>query len=225
MKNGLLNNSVNPNLNNLTPAGQALFDAKVNKAGDTMTGALTIKLPDVPAFYIKNSNYDYTSSTSETVNVGQMVFKDKNENYIGFLTVSATAENKLKIRVGARRNVAGAVINSFIDLIVDASGNDSLVASGGVKNSIISFIMPNYGAGVSISSGYVAPKSGYVSFFSQGDNGSGSYGYINGREVYVRNIGITSFSRSGAFCNKGDTITFSGGQQKNAIFYPCKGAS
>lgn len=99
----------------------------------------------------------------------------------------------------------------------------------GNKAEILGWIpkpAPNYSAGISFASGYVAPAAGFIVLAAIRKNDSQNYGYVNGQLVY-RNMqaGSGADSSSGtAIVDKGDTITFSGTGIDTARFYPFKGA-
>jgi hypothetical protein len=94
--------------------------------------------------------------------------------------------------------------------------------------AIFSDIAPNYAAGYSISSGFIAPSAGWVACY--GTSGEGSYTTWNadGAEIF-RNDQTRGGGRAGqvvmrsmAYVEKGSVITRNG-ENNTAMFYPCKG--
>ena len=100
--------------------------------------------------------------------------------------------------------------------------------NNGLAN-IYTNIAPNMSAGISISSGWTATKSGWV-WVKGNSNASGDspYAYVDGKEVY-QNWQGSGDSRAGAlitssmfFVGKGQKVT-TAGRVQGLTFYPCKG--
>lgn len=82
-------------------------------------------------------------------------------------------------------------------------------------------LIPNYGAGVAISSGYTAPSAGIVIVISEGSYSGYTRINVNGREVAIHKATAQLDSTAFAWVNKGDSITYqNGGTGARAHFYP-----
>lgn len=86
-------------------------------------------------------------------------------------------------------------------------------------------MMPNYGSGYSISSGFVAPVSGWITYDMISMGGT-SIVYINAKRVSSvgQTLSNASLVEIGGIAPiaKGQTVTSSGSIQ-SMIFYPCIG--
>jgi hypothetical protein len=95
----------------------------------------------------------------------------------------------------------------------------------GFKDMAIAWGMPDYSAGISIPSGYVAPCSGYV-VIVRGGGSSKVYLYIDGVQVDSIESNISNEGGSlNAFVGRGSTVTWSTGNITGATFFPLKGAN
>lgn len=96
-----------------------------------------------------------------------------------------------------------------------------------VNINSLDLVSPDYSAGVSISSGYVAPSAGLVTGGAAvGFSGTTATIKVNGIDVV--NLGASGADcyvtgRISCFVSAGDTITFS--NVSSPIFYPLKGAN
>ena len=93
---------------------------------------------------------------------------------------------------------------------------------------LASAFAPNYNAGFSISSGWTATKSGWLSIEGYSDASGVSFGYIDGKTIY-ENYQWSGDGRAGglrimtmAFIGKGQVFTNSN-NGTTTVFYPCKG--
>lgn len=92
----------------------------------------------------------------------------------------------------------------------------------GDKLEIVAWVTPDFTAGVSLSTNFVAPSIGWII----GNNGlardSVCINYVNGMEI-ARESG--DYADIQILINKGDTFTCTSGADLSRIkFYPCKGA-
>jgi hypothetical protein len=96
------------------------------------------------------------------------------------------------------------------------------------KANIMDYVAPNYTAGYSISSGFIAPSAGWIACYGTSGEGSHTAWYVDGAEVFRDDQSWGGGraggqgSRSIAFIEKGSVVTRSG-QDNTAMFYPCKG--
>lgn len=106
---GAMPNSANQSLSNLDSAGQDKFDAKVNKAGDTMTGTLAFGV-DGTRISLKNISVSGFSD---------ITFVNENQNRLGFLRGYNNSQTQRKLALGIC-NDAGT---PFAEMLI-ASNND-----------------------------------------------------------------------------------------------------
>lgn len=94
-----------------------------------------------------------------------------------------------------------------------------------LNDSLVDAMMPNYGSGYSISSGFVAPVSGWITYDMISMGGT-SIVYINAKRVSSvgQTLSNASLVEIGGIAPiaKGQTVTSSGSIQ-SMIFYPCIG--
>jgi hypothetical protein len=96
-------------------------------------------------------------------------------------------------------------------------------ASSTSKTTILATLAPNRSGAYSISSGWTAPKYGWVSWYSGANDRSTRYLYINGVEVgYHSSYKYTDPHRVEYMVSPNDKVTFTAGT--TAKFFPCKGA-
>ena len=92
-----------------------------------------------------------------------------------------------------------------------------------VKNTIVDWGMPDYSAGVSISSGYEAVSNGYIICITVWQNAQVDV-YINGVKIYTCYSGGAWFSQDMIIpVSEGDVITYTGSGTQ--LFLPCKGVN
>ena len=93
------------------------------------------------------------------------------------------------------------------------------------KEEIVSWGMPDYSAGVIISSGYVAPTDGFIQFYA-GAPGSSSYtaDLKIASSTFRWKLSSVNMLEVIYPVNKGDVITITGTASLQGIFYPLKGA-
>lgn len=126
--------TITPNANELyvitdgvmqsTDVINALGYTPVNKAGDTMTGELTL---DNSSYIIKNPNINYTTTTAPSTwtSNGSLKFYDTNDKYLAFVQSYFDTNNYMGLQIGARRSVGGVEKTAYIKAMVDVSGNAS----------------------------------------------------------------------------------------------------
>lgn len=98
----------NTNLSNLSSEGQAKFDAKVNKSGDTMTGTLTVEADGqyTRTIAMKSKTIDISTNASLTSNDG-LYFVDKNGIAICWCVIqqeNGTKNTALSVGYNASQN-------------------------------------------------------------------------------------------------------------------------
>lgn len=81
--------------------------------------------------------------------------------------------------------------------------------------------LPNYSAGVSISTNYTTTKNGWVRWYTESNDGTDAYLKVNGVNVGIsRQYKYHNHKTLMFLVSKGDKITFDKG---TVTFYPCKG--
>lgn len=91
------------------------------------------------------------------------------------------------------------------------------------QGAIVDWATPDYAAGISIASGFVAPVTGWIYSKAYGVDQCINKFYINGIEVFEVYREHMDTAPVTIFIGKGDTLTYSGGTI-TPVFYPCKGA-
>ena len=100
----------------------------VNKAGDTMTGNLTIVNGD-PRLFLKNSDIDTTAATlsaDKSITIPQY---DKNNRYAAYWQSSMNTNGTVATTLAARRVVNNANVNNSLTFYVAANGTKSVYLS------------------------------------------------------------------------------------------------
>lgn len=98
----------------------------VNKAGDTMTGVLTIQKNADPYVATKHSDSAQigVDVPSETIQMGRHIMLDSTGTSCGWVTVYRTAADHLYTSIVSRRkNASGTILHNDLNIGVDASGN------------------------------------------------------------------------------------------------------
>ncbi|MBR3158457.1 MAG: InlB B-repeat-containing protein [Atopobiaceae bacterium] len=108
---------------NQTDVDTALAN-KVNKSGDTMTGALTMNAAYV---YCKNGNLnrDGTYPTSATYGTSRYVFYDKDGEQIGQIRALQTTSDRMGVQIGVINEKADSSgdVGNWLTLYADRDGN------------------------------------------------------------------------------------------------------
>ena len=86
-----LNSKADTDLSNLSSTGQAIIDAKVNKSGDTMTGALAFERTASAAIDYKRTDYTIgdSASSGSQINVGAIATYDSNGSNVSVIQTRA----------------------------------------------------------------------------------------------------------------------------------------
>ncbi len=98
--------------------------SKVSKAGDTMSGDLTIEKDTMPSFIVKNTSFDYTTTTtpSATITLGETRFNDKNGKRTGTFSNYQDTSNRVCTQMYARRSINGTEKTWSFVVGVDSAG-------------------------------------------------------------------------------------------------------
>lgn len=117
---------------------------------------------------------------------------------------------------------------------LDSSGVNKTPLVLDIQNDTVSFsttsqeylnrqAIPNYSAGVSISTGYVAPSNGYVTVV-RGSGSSGVCLYVDGVQVDSNESNTSNEGGTiAAFVAKGSTVTWTTGNISSSTFFPLIG--
>lgn len=132
----------------------------------------------------------------------------------------------------------GRALNTFVESEVTSLQSNLSSAQATLQNNINTVssklsniyddIAPDYGAGYSVSSGWTAPKAGWLACYGTSGEGAHTAWYVDGAEVFRDDQSWGGGraggqgSRSMAFVAKGSAVTRSG-NNNTAMFYPCKG--
>ena len=184
--------------------------------------------------YIKSSSIDITSIPSST-KFSYIDFYDKNNQRIGILGAFqfTSGEYGIYLQAGnvASLNIRTNGISSYASAATPpTTDNSTQIATTAFVNNffntagkVTTKCMPNYAAGVSISSNYTVPSDGFI-FCGLAGNGSEST-TINGKQIAVTyDTGVSgSTPQICAPVSKGDV--FKTNSRLNwGTFFPCKGA-
>lgn len=91
------------------------------------------------------------------------------------------------------------------------------------REKILAWVKPDYSAGVAISSGYVAPKSGVVVISGEPHSSEPTILYIDGTKVFKNHSSYSGTITDGAgqaLVGQGSVVTYSGHSTVSAVFYP-----
>lgn len=109
-------------LENLTSTGNAHFDNKfIKRAGDTMTGALTIQNNSVGKLRLIHTELD-TTVAPIALTQSLIGFYDKNNVYYGAVAGLQTAANSVGVALVAKRTVDDEAKQASLNLLVDSKG-------------------------------------------------------------------------------------------------------
>ena len=100
----------------------------VNKAGDTMTGNLTVSKA-APNVYIKNTSMDISASSLSAAQESVLWFNDKNNRAAGTVWTSETTDGSVILSMRARRYNSSANVDNTLSIRVDSSGNKTYSVS------------------------------------------------------------------------------------------------
>lgn len=152
----------------------------------------------------------------KTFNEGEYIYASETNSNNQYL-LSKLSDNAAQVQTFVEGEISSiqsnvASIKATLQGNIDAAKTD-IYTKG---------FLPNYSAGVSISSGYKATKNGWVNWFMTGMNDGTTY-YLKVNNVVVGESNQYKYlnnKRTQFLVSKGDTITFTGGTGK---FFPCKG--
>ncbi len=108
-------------------------NALVQKSGDTMTGALTVK----DNIGLQTSSFTDGTQVSTTANGKYLDLLDSNSYRIGYLTPRFYSDGAQGIRLGARRNINGSDQYAAIDLGINSDGTRFVSLSANVPNAFM----------------------------------------------------------------------------------------
>ena len=210
----LVNNFNEAGLPNITgyilgPAGTSASGALTTSPGSKIAGGSSANLREGTTYFNANlSNAIY--SKSDTV-------QPLSSNKLLYYKVGNTVINETQIDVGNLLSELEAKAN--VDL-----GNATPAQN--FKEMCVSWGIPDYTGGISISNGYIAPTDGWVRFMVSGGPQGASNIIVNGTTIiYWTMDGVTPSDRTATlYVSKGDVIKFSGsGSSQKGYFYPLKG--
>ena len=98
----------------------------VLKAGDTMTGILTIEKNASLYMALKHKGMDATADTISSALYGSVYFKDKNDITMGSLQLAQNTAGKSTMTLSASRNVDGTLTSNYVALGVGKTGTKTV---------------------------------------------------------------------------------------------------
>lgn len=107
------------------------IQGKVAKAGDTMSGNLTISTNDNPNIKLKNANMDITAGSLSASEYSSLYFKDKNDNNIAFIqSAQVASDGHSYLQIAARtQDSSSNVLSNYFTLHSYKDGTRSVVIS------------------------------------------------------------------------------------------------
>ena len=106
-----LGGKTSKSLSDLDAVGQAIIDGKVDKTGDTMTGALAFDVPlgtsgirDANSVMINANNIDFDTAPSSTEYLGMMQINDQNNARMGRVEYAFLPNGQHNIRIVDKKN-------------------------------------------------------------------------------------------------------------------------
>lgn len=106
-------------LENLTPSGTAKF---VKRAGDTMTGALTIQNNVVQKLSLASTELDSEGAAPAAAAENQIAFCDKNDKTYGTISGKFDTDNTIGVALTAKRTLDDEVHQAEVNVYVDSEG-------------------------------------------------------------------------------------------------------
>lgn len=160
----------------------------------------------------------------KTFNEGEYIYASETNSNNQYL-LSKLSDNAAQVQTYVEGEISSIQSNiASVQATLQGNIDAAKTETSNLKTDIYTKgFLPNYSAGVSISSGYTATKNGWVYF--EGDGGGGmKRGYVNGKKVFMSAQGVNYHQPCGAMVliGKGDKVTTSGNFAA-LIFYPCKG--
>lgn len=152
-----------------------------------------------------------------------------NENF-------ATVQNDMtELGSGINANLTNEITKAKSDLLTDIQNVSNSKASLDLANinangkaNTLDWMAPNRGAGYGVSSGWTAPKAGWIN--------ARHYQSYDNQTITLRVDGVVAFETGGGgsysagdvdniefFINKGSNVTFGGSGDLRVTFSPCKG--
>ena len=176
---GNLDEKLNKSLSNIDEIGQAKFDAKVNKAGDTMTGMLEVQSA-TPTIKIRSTQFERDVAPSTSQGVMWYNCYDKNNNSFGNLGVEKNNDNSNVLKVQAFS--ADGTSNATIRVRAYADGSAG-------------FNFPKCTTKATTTSSASDYKTAVV-----------TQNYVNGYSWY--RVWSDGWKEQGGWCNRGTNVTY-----------------
>lgn len=187
-------------------------------------------------YYVKNTSLDLTN-TSRTSNIGiGLRFFDKNDNIAGDIGGYYSTDGTTTVNLQARNRASGSQVTGTISVNVDKNGsvytsaptpatndNSTKIATTAFVNNLKSIIVgwgvPDYSAGVAITSPYTPTKDGIITAKKDTGYSTAEIAITDG-EVIARHQSADSGSSNNtiwAIVKSGTSYTINGG---TITFYP-----
>ena len=160
----------------------------------------------------------------KTFNEGEYIYASETNSNNQYL-LSKLSDNAAQVQTYVEGEISSIQSNvASVQATLQGNIDEAKTETNNLKTDIYTKgFLPNYSAGVSISTGYKATKNGWV-YFEGKVNGGQKIGYVNGKRVFLSAQGVNYHQPIGAMVlvGKGDTVTTSG-SFASIVFYPCKG--
>lgn len=208
----------NATFNDFIRSDGTFIPSKVDKAGDTMTGALYIN----HEYGLTNKDPRVDVTVNPSVNrfdVSGVTVQDKNGVTIGTFSGIHKKDGTVGFNIGAQRDVNGSTIYNTINVMIDASGNRTVAVSNAEPWRTALKVLP-YNNSVSTSGvgcyGYLTSSRKQISFMVPYPLFSGTDFTISSLKLVVRHIVGTNYAyvRSGT---NGATYTQLGSGETSVI--------
>lgn len=158
----------------------------------------------------------------KTFNEGEYIYASETNSNNQYL-LSKLSDNAAQVQTYVEGEISSIQSNvASVQATLQGNIDEAKTETNNLKTDIYTKgFLPNYSAGVSISTGYKTTKNGWVRWFTASTDGKESYLKVNGTNVGISRQNKYHNHKTLIFLvSKGDTITFDSG---TTTFYPCKG--
>lgn len=160
----------------------------------------------------------------KTFNEGEYIYASETNSNNQYL-LSKLSDNAAQLQTYVEGEISSIQSNvASVQATLQANIDGAKTETNNLKTDIYTKgFLPNYSAGVSISTGYKTTKNGWVRWYTSHGDGGEHYLKVNGVNVGISSQYKYHNQKSLMFLvSKGDTIAFTNG---TVTFYPCKGGN
>ena len=158
----------------------------------------------------------------KTFNEGEYIYASETNSNNQYL-LSKLSDNAAQVQTYVEGEISSIQSNvASVQATLQGNIDAAKTETNNLKTDIYTKgFLPNYSAGVSISTGYKATKNGWVKWYTNNNDGGTYYLKVNGVNVGISHQYKYHNQKTLMFLvSKGDAITFDTG---SVTFYPCKG--